>query len=44
LGNLIAQERAVRVWDLRRLHQELRTLGLDWDAGNDGPEPTPKPR
>ncbi|MBV8487559.1 MAG: WD40 repeat domain-containing protein, partial [Planctomycetaceae bacterium] len=43
LGILIAQERAVRVWDLRRLHQELRTLGLDWDAGSDGPDPTPKP-
>jgi WD40 repeat protein len=44
LGILIAQERAVRVWDLRRLHQELRTVGLDWDAGSDGPVPTLKPR
>jgi WD40 repeat protein len=44
LGILFAQERAVRVWNLRRLHQELRTVGLDWDAASDGPVPTPKAR
>jgi signal transduction histidine kinase/WD40 repeat protein len=30
----LESDRQIQVWDLRRIHQELAGLGLDWENGN----------